>query len=182
MSPTAIRRLLHASSALVLLLHFFGSPDLLRNGLMCCAALAVILDLLRVTRPAFGVVITGLVPVFRASESTRLSGATWLSVGYALASWFPHPAVTAGIMVGAFADPAASWAGSTIAKPTTKKTWVGSGAAAVVAAVVLLTTGISLIAVVSGAAAAMVLERWSGPLNDNLVVAPGVALTVWLFL
>ena len=182
MSSATVRRLLHASSALVLLPIFFGSPDIVRNGLMGCAALAVMLDSLRVTRPAFGAFIVDLVPVFRASESTKLSGATWLCIGYALASWFPHPAVTAGILAGAFADPAASWAGSTVANPSTKKTWVGSGAAAVVAAVVLLTTGIPLVAVVGGAAAAMVLERWSGPLNDNLVVAPGVALLIWLFL
>lgn len=149
---------------------------------MGCAALAVILDSLRVKRPAFGLFISGLVPVFRASESTRLSGATWLCFGYALAAWLPHPAVTAGILAGAFADPAASCAGSMVAKPSDKKTWIGSGAAAAVAAAVLFTTGIPLIAIIGGAVSAMALERWSGPLNDNLVVAPGVALIVWLLL
>ena len=182
MSGAAFRRLLHTSSALVLLLHYFGSPILLRNGLLGGAALAVILDCLRVMRPSVGAFISGLVPVFRASESTRLSGATWLAIGYSLAAWIPHPAATAGILAGAFADPAASWTGSTVAKPSAKKTWVGSGAAAVVAAVALFTTGIPAPAVVCGAAAAMALERWSGPLNDNLVVAPGVAIVVWLFL
>ena len=182
MTSATVRRLLHVSSALVLLLLFFGSPALLRYGLMGCAAVAVVLDSLRVTKPAFGAFVTGLVPVFRPSESTRLSGATWLCVGYAAAAWFPHPAVTAGILSGAFADPAASWVGSTVATSSTKKTWVGSGAAAVVAAAVLLATGIPLIVVIGGAAAAMILERWSGPLNDNLGVAPGVALIVWLFL
>ncbi len=182
MSPAAVRRLLHASSALVLLLHYFGSPVLLRNGLMGCAALAVVLDSMRVMRPAFGAFVAGLVPVFRASESTGLSGATWLCLGYAFASWFPMPAVTAGVLAGAFADPAASWAGSMVAKPSPKKTWVGSGAAAIVAAVALFTTGIPLIVVVGGAVGAMALERWSGPLNDNLVLAPGVALIVWLSL
>jgi hypothetical protein len=42
--------------------------------------------------------------------------------------------------------------------------------------------GIPLVAVVGGAVGAMALERWSGPLNDNLVVAPGAALIVWLLL
>ena len=182
MSPATVRRLLHACSASLLLLQYFGSPLLLRNGLMGCAALAVALDSLRLAKPAFGAFIAGWVPVFRASESTRLSGATWLSVGYALAAWFPHPAAIAGILAGAFSDPAASWAGSMVAKPSNKKTWVGSGAAATAAAVVLLVMGIPLVAVVGGAVAAMVFERWSGPLNDNLVVAPGVALVVWLFL
>ena len=182
MNAAVARRLLHASSSLVLLLHFFGSQELLRNGLIGCAALAVILDSLRVVRPAFGAFVFGLVPVFRASESTRLSGATWLCFGYALAAWFPHPAVTAGILAGALADPAASWAGSTVAKPSTNKTWVGSGTAAAVAAVALFVLGIPLVAVVGGAVATMALERWSGPLNDNLVVAPGAALIVWLLL
>ena len=63
-----------------------------------------------------------------------------------------------------------------------KKTWVGSGAAAVVAAFVLLPTGIPIFAVIAGAVAAMALERWPGPLNDNLTVAPGVALVVWILL
>jgi dolichol kinase len=182
MNPSAVRRLLHASSALVLFLFFFGSPELLRNGLMGCAAGAVILDSLRVTRPAFGAFFTGLVPVFRTSESTRLSGATWLCIGYALAAWFPHPAVTAGILTGALADPAASWAGTTFSKPSTKKTWIGSGAAALAAALVLLTIGFPLIVVGGGAVVAMALERWPGPLNDNLVVAPGVALFAWFLL
>jgi dolichol kinase len=88
----------------------------------------------------------------------------------------------AGILTGAFADPAASMAGSMVAKPSDRKTWVGSGAAAVVAAAVLFVIGVPNIAVVGGALAAMALERWSGPLNDNLVVAPGVALIVWLLL
>jgi len=182
MNTAMVRRLLHASSALVLLLHFLGSQDILRYGLVVCVAVAILLDSLRVSRPAFGAFVLRLVPVFRPSESTRLSGATWLVVGFALAAWFPHPASTAGILAGAIADPAASWAGSAGGKPSTAKTWVGSGAAAVVALVVLLAMGIPIAAGIGGAAAAMVLERWPGPLNDNLVVAPGVALFVWLLL
>jgi len=132
--------------------------------------------------PAFNAFITGLVPVFRATESTKISGATWLSVGYALASWFPHPAMTAGILAGAFADPAASWAGSKLSRSSLKKTWVGSGVALAVAAMVVFSVVTSWNATVAGAVAAMVLERWSRPLNDNLVIAPGTALVVWLIL
>ena len=182
MSHTAVRRLLHASSALVLLLVLNDSLDLLRYALMGGAVLVVAFDSVRLMKPAFGGFVTRLVPVFRTSESSKLSGASWLSIGYARAAWLPHPAATAGILAGAFADPAASWAGSTVAEPSRKKTWIGSGAAALVAALVLLSTGISLVAVVGGAAAAMALERWSGPFDDNLVVAPGVALVVWLLL
>ena len=55
-----------------------------------------------------------------------------------------------------------------------------SAAAAVVTVLVLLLIGIPIGAAGAGALAAMVLERWPGPLDDNLVVAPGVALIVWL--
>jgi len=182
MSPAAIRRLLHSASALVLLFAHFGSADLLRYTLAAGAVIAVILDSIRVNRPALGAFVAKLVPVFRASESNKLSGATWLCIGYGFAAWFPLPAAMAGILAGAFADPAASLAGSMVVRQGEKKTWVGSGAAAVVAAFVLLPTGIPIFAVIAGAVAAMALERWPGPLNDNLTVAPGVALVVWILL
>ena len=60
------------------------------------------------------------------------------------------------------------------------KTWIGSVAAAIVSAIALALIGIPVTAVVCGAVAASSLERWPGPFNDNLVVAPGVALAVWL--
>jgi dolichol kinase len=92
------------------------------------------------------------------------------------------PAATVGILAGAFADPAASLVGSKYGGDGVKKCWAGSAAAASVAAIVLLLVGIPLIPAIAGALTAMVLERWSGPLNDNLVVPPGVALVVLLLL
>ncbi len=182
MNGPALRRLIHASSALVLLLAHFGSVDLFRYTLAAGALLALVLDSLRLTRPAFGVFLGTFLPVFRVSEAKKLSGATWLSLGYAAAAWFPLPAATAGVLVGALADPAASLAGSKVARQGVQKTWVGSVAAAVTAALVILLAGFAIPAAVCGALAAMALERWSSPLNDNLVVAPGVALVVWLLL
>lgn len=180
MSPSSIRRVIHVGSALVLLLAHFGSFAMLRYSLATGAVVALLLDLLRLSRPAFGLFVINLVPVFRESESRRLSGATWLCIGYAAAAWFPQPAATAGILVGAFADPAASLVGSTVAAEGGRKTWAGSGAAAVVAALVLLSVGIPPVTALIGSVVAMALERWSGLLNDNLVVPPGVALTVLL--
>ncbi len=182
MSPAAIRRLLHVMSALVLLFVFFGSVLLLRYALAAGAVLAVTLDYIRLTKPAFGKFLGSLVPVFRTSESDKPSGATWLCIGYAAAAWCPLPAAMAGILAGALADPAASLAGSMVEGRGRKKTWVGSGAAALVAALVLLAMGIPTATAVAGAVAAMALERWPGPLNDNVTVAPGVALVVWLLL
>ncbi len=180
MKPAAVRRLLHASTAAILLVAFFGSVGLLRYTLAGLAAIALLLDCLRVSRPAVGSLFRRLVPVFRGSEAHRLSGATWLCIGYAAAAWCPLPAATAGILAGAFADPAASLVGSAFNREGLKKTWAGSAAAAVVAVLVLLPIGIQIGAVLAGALAAMVLERWPGPLDDNLVVAPGVALVVLL--
>jgi dolichol kinase len=180
MKPASIRRPLHASTASILLLAHFGSVELLRYALAGCAAIALLVDFLRVSRPALGSFFNNLVPVFRASESKQLSGATWLCIGYAAAAWYPLPAATAGILAGAFADPAASLAGSVFGAEGVKKTWVGSATAAVVAGLVLLPIGVPIVAVLAGAFTAMVLERWPGPLNDNLVVPPGVALVVWL--
>lgn len=187
MSYPNLRRLLHASSALVILTVPFGSEAVLRFVLLGGAVLAISLDSLRVAMPAFGKRVVSLVPVFREPEANSLSGATWLSIGFALAAWFPYPASVAGILVGALADPAASLIGSRYGKAA-EKTWSGSFAAAIVAAAaigavaVFNSTSIPWIAVLLGAAAATVLERWSGKLNDNLLVAPGTALVVWLII
>jgi dolichol kinase len=98
----------------------------------------------------------------------------WLAVGYAAASWFPAPAPAAGILVGALADPAAAFGGALIGS-TDKKTWVGT--------VVHFGVGVALlralpgpwhVAVVAALAGALV-ERWSGPLNDNATVPLAVA-------
>jgi dolichol kinase len=48
------------------------------------------------------------------------------------------------------------------------------------AAAVLAALGLSLRSVAAGSLAAAVLERWSRPLDDNLVIAPGVAAVVWI--
>jgi dolichol kinase len=182
MNPAAIRRTIHASSASVLLLAYLGSVDLLRFSLIAGMAIALPLEYMRLRYPAVGGCLNSLVPVFRASESNGVSGATWLCVGYAAASWCPLPAATSGILVGALADPAASLFGSMFNSKGVGKTWAGSAAAAATATLVLLPLGIPLVAVIAGAVAAMVLERWPGPLNDNLTVPIGVSLVVWCIL
>jgi len=182
MNTAALRRLLHAGSALVLLLTLFDSEVVLRLVLVGVAVVAVLADTLRIKVAAVRDWLVRVVPVFRSTESETLCGATWLAVGYALASWAPVPAGAAGILVGALADPAASWAGSLAKSEPGRKTWTGSAAAAIVAAAAIALLGIPLVAVVLGALTAATLERWPGPFDDNLVVAPGTALVVWLVL
>ena len=179
MKGPALRRLLHAGSAAVLLIPLLADWGQLRSVLVAVAVVAVIGDVARIKLPKLSRRLATWVPVFRSGETGRLCGATWLSLGYALAAWFPPIAPAAGILVSALADPAASLVGGW-ASPSVGKTVSGSVAALVTALVVLATLGLPWPAVVSGAAVGALLERWPGLCSDNLVVAPGVACVVWL--
>ena len=179
MTPARLRQIIHVSSAALLLGVPLGSWDFLRATLMAVAVLALAVDAVRISIPGVHQRLCDWIPVFRPEESRRLSGAAWLFLGYGIAGWFPPPAPAAGVLVGALADPVASLAGSSAAVPG-RKTWRGTGAAAVTAAGVLWLLGIPWPAIVAGAGAAALLERWPGPFNDNLVVAPAVALAVWV--
>jgi dolichol kinase len=176
--------LIHASTALVIVVGLVWGWRAFRDLMTLTATLAVVVETARITTP-LGKRLESWIPVFRPGERRRPSGAFWLALGYALAAWFPAPASVAGILCGALADPAAAWAGASRkgranAPPAGPKTWVGSSAAAATGCLVLLLTGFgplqALLAAVGGAA----LERWSRPLDDNLVIAPGVAALVWL--
>jgi len=176
--PT-LRRVLHVGSGALLFAIPLGSWSLLRGALAALVFVALIIDAARITSPRFGSRVANLVPVFRAHESSRLSGATWLSMGYLLAAAFPEPAPVAGILVSALADPAASLAGGW-GRKSAEKTLRGSLTALVVATGILTALQLPLLAVLGGACTGAVLERWSGHFDDNLVVAPGVTLIVWL--
>jgi len=179
MTGPALRRLLHVASVAVVLAVPLGSGATLQYVLAALAVVAVSFDTARIGAPAFKERLEKLLPVFRSAEATRLSGATWLCVGYAVAALFPLPASVAGIAAGAVSDPAASWVGS-LGAAVGRKTWWGSAAAWLAAAALLAPFGLGFPGVLGGATVAAILERWPGPCDDNLLVAPGVALTVWL--
>jgi dolichol kinase len=105
-----LRRLLHAATAALLLLSLH-SLTALRIGTLVVATAAFGLELARLRSPAVRQRLARLFPVFRPRETTRLSGAAWLALGYAVAAWFPPPGPAAGILAGALADPAGSWIG-----------------------------------------------------------------------
>jgi dolichol kinase len=178
-SGPAVRRLIHAATASVLLLVPLTSWMFLRAALVVAAIVAVILEIARLRSTHFRRILTRLVPVFREHEGSRPSGAMWLVVGYALAALTPAPAPVAGLLVGALADPAASWAGSTWSRGV-GKTVAGSAAHFAVAAAVLYGVGCSWAAVAVGASLATAIERWPLGLDDNLLVAPLTALTAAL--
>jgi dolichol kinase len=178
MSGPGLRRALHAASAAVLLpaLH---SPAALRVGLVWLAGLAALSEFARFASPRVRRRMEALVPVFRPRETDRVNGAVWLAFGYALAAWLAMPAPVIGVLAGALADPAAALAGTRWGGGG-RKSWAGSGVALLVIVVVALAVGARPIAALAAGLVGAALERWSGPIDDNLVLAPGVAVTVAL--
>ena len=179
MNSSALRRTIHASTAVLVLLGELAGWDLLRLWLSGLAVAATAIETLRLRVESFASLLASAVPAFRPEESRRPSGAFWLLIGYAGASWVPVPGPAAGILAAALADPVAAVAGGRWGGGA-RKSLIGTGAVLVVCAVVFVALGLSPQAVVAGAIAAAALERWSGPLDDNLVLAPGTAATVWL--
>jgi dolichol kinase len=174
----ARRRLIHASTSLVLLVGLIGGWSLLRVVATLVVPVAAALESWRILSPR-GDVLRRLVPVYRPAEAARPSGAFWLSVGYAAALWFPMPGAAAGVLAGAIADPVASAVGSRWGGSVGTKTWVGTAGAFCVTFGACLLVGLPWFVAVVAALVGAGLERWSGPFDDNLLLAPGVAATIW---
>jgi dolichol kinase len=173
--------LLHLSSGAMVLLVPVTSWLVLRVVLVCGAVLAALVEAVRLRVPGVAGLLRTAVPVYRARERTRPSGAMWLAVGYALAAFADPPAPAAGILVAACADPAAALVGSRGARgPVMGKTIHGTAVHWLVAAIVLGILGWSWTAVVIGASVASAVERWPLGLDDNLLVPPATAFAVML--
>ncbi len=178
MKPGSLRPALHASTAF-LLLTLLGSAHLLRAALLAAGLAAVMFEVLRLGLSPVRDFTARLVPVFRPQEARRPSGAAWLFLGYALSAWLPPPATVSAVLAGALADPAAAVVGMRLGGGLAKS-WPGTFAAFAVATAALWWIGdIHFLAALVAGAVAAVLERWPGPLDDNLLIAPGVGLTVW---
>jgi dolichol kinase len=173
-----LRPALHAGTALILLTAL-ESERTFRAALVAAGLVAVVFEALRLRFPPVRELAARLVPVFRPREAGRPSGAGWLCLGYALCAWMPLPASVSAVLAGALADPAAAVVGSRFGRGR-PKSWPGSLAAFVTAMVALrVVVDLHLPAVVLAALVAALLERWPGPFDDNLLMAPGVGLTVW---
>ena len=155
------------------------SPAALRLGTLYLAVTAVVLEILRLRVPAVGRGLAAVVPVYREREQERPSGAMWLSIGYAVAAWMPPHAAVAGILAGGLADPAGAVGGSRLGRGA-RKSLPGSLAVTVTALLAVRAAGLPWAAAAGAAATAAVVERWAGPLDDNLVIAPAVSLAVLL--
>lgn len=172
------RPLLHASTAL-LLAALLDSWRLFRGVLVATGIAAVLFEAARLHWPAVAAWAARTVPVFRPGEGRKPSGAGWLFLGYALAAWFPPPAPAAAVLAGALADPAAAVIGRRFGAAGARKSWPGTATAFLVAAAAVWVWGAAPPAGLLAGAVAAALERWPGPFDDNLLVAPGVGLVVW---
>ena len=179
MTGSGLRRLIHAATVLLLVVPIVASWDLFRGILIAGTMIGLVLETVRIKVQTVQAPLARFSPLFRSGEVNRLSGAWWLCLGYCVAAWVPQPGAAAGILVGALADPAASLVGSARGRPS-PKTAHGSGAAFAVAMLALAPMGLPWTAVIGGALVGTALERWSGPIDDNLLIAPGVASAVWL--
>jgi dolichol kinase len=179
-TPRVLRSALHASTAL-LLLTLLDSWQLLKLTLLAAGATALVVETVRLSSPAVAGGLRRLVPVFRDAEGQRPSGAAWLFVAYALAAWLPPPASAAAVLAGALADPAAALVGGRWGAGVAKS-WPGTAAALAVGTAALLAWGLPVSAALAGGVLGAALERWPGPFDDNLLIAPGVGLVVWLLL
>ncbi len=180
MRGVGLRRLLHVGSSVLLVTPIVAGWDLLRALLIGGVLIGLVVETVRIREPRVQHQLARFFPLFKSDEANRPSGAWWLCFGYAIAVWVPQPGAAAGIMVGALADPAASLIGSTARSPAGTKTVRGSAGSAAVALLVLALFGLPWTAVLGGTMVATTLERWPGLLDDNLLIAPGVASTVWL--
>lgn len=174
-----LRRVLHAATASVLLVAEMVPRQQFRLVVWFIALVTILVDATRLRAPRFQRTLHRLIPVFRAGEARRPSGAVWLWLGYAVAALAQPAAARAGILVAAFADPAAATVGERFRGPT-QKSLEGTAAGLAVAAATLAALRLPWSAVVVGAVVATLLERWPGPFNDNLLIAPGVAATTAL--
>lgn len=179
MSPAAIRRAMHVAAAGLLLVAVLGSWELFRVTVFAIAALAAILETMRLSRPRFRDFLARQVPAFRPGERSHPSGALWLAFGLAAAVFFPPQAAVVGVLAGTLGDPAASLVGSRFGGGKSKS-WVGSLAAFGMITLSALACHVGWWAAPAAGLVGAALERWSPPLDDNLVVAPGVALVVRL--
>lgn len=174
MSPAALRRMLHMATASVAVLGLH-SPAALRTGTLGIALAAVLVEWGRLRWQPAARMLARLVPVYREQESRRPSGALWLAIGYAVAAWVPSPASMVGMLAGGLADPAGAAVGARWGRGE-RKSVPGTLAVGLTAAAAAVAAGLPVSAGLGSGVAAALLERWPGPFDDNLLLAPGVAV------
>jgi dolichol kinase len=188
--PEVSRKLLHLASAITpVTYHFVGRPIILAL-LGLCLAIAMAVEWLRRSNPAFGSVYrTAVGGLMRPREWTRLTGATYVLLGaFVSVALFPKPIAIAVLLIAAVSDSAAALVGLRFGRSRfLTKSLAGSTAFFVTALAILLWTfpdqrGVALIA----ALVATLFEAAPAPrlgyleLNDNIVVPTVTGLLICL--
>jgi dolichol kinase len=173
------RRTLHVASGGIGPLAAALGPRVASIGFAVLVAVAAAAEAARLTWPRAEATVTRLAGrLFRPAEAGRVSGASLLALGFALAWWlFPVGIAERAILVAAMADPMAATAGAQ-AGSVGHKSWEGTAACAVTAALVLLLTRVPLGTAAVAAVAAALAERvpWRGA--DNITVPVAVAVVL----
>ncbi len=179
MTSSSIRRVIHASTGLIIVVSEMD-PWVFRSVVWVAAVVFLAFDVFRINNAVLHDWISKRLPVFREREHQRISGASFLWLGYSITVLFPAPAVAVGILAAALADPAASLAGSMWGRGPGKSI-AGSAACFVVIGVGALAVGVDPRMALLGAVFGTLIERFSGQIDDNLVLGPGVAATILVF-
>jgi dolichol kinase len=188
--PSWLRKLMHLATAIVP-----AAGWLLSYWLSLALALALLLASLAVEGarrlwPWLNQLLWRLLPsVFRPWEGRRVLGVTWLALGMAATLLlYGQDAGGTAVLFLAWGDPVAEFVGRRWGRPGAAKTLVGSlgclAACLLAGFVGVGLGGLSVWAVLVGAVAATVFERWSFPPDDNvwMPVLSGLAISVveWL--
>ena len=179
------RRVFHAANGVfiaVALLFVLPSREAALLAAGSLLAVLLLLDLVRLRDPRANALFFRVFRVFASPrEVGRPASSTWYVVGILLALlFFPLSAVIPGVLVLAFADPAASVVGRRWGRrPLGKGSVEGSAVFAVVALLVLLPL-VPVHVAIAGALLAAVVEILPLGLDDNLTIPLTVGLVVFL--
>lgn len=178
------RKLIHLStSAAALLVWFFPRPAaLVILGTAVAASLGIEWGRanLRSVRYRF---LRHTRLMLRQVERRRLSGATWLAIGYFLTTLlFPKAIASTAILYGAVGDPVAGVVGKGFGRhqTSTGKSWEGFLAGAVTNFLIgIAIPGIGYRAAAVGAVAAATFEFLPGRIDDNIRTTVGGGASLW---
>jgi dolichol kinase len=182
------RRVFHAVNGVVLagIVLTQVLPWVALVGLLLLATLAALsLDLVRFGVPAVNrLFFRVLRPLASPREAEGIASSTWYLTGCLVAvAAFPREIAAGSILVLALADPAASWLGRRWGRRRLGRGSVqGSGVFFAVATAVLLPfvlTPAGIAGVLLAAAAATLVEAFSGPFDDNLLVPLVTGAVLW---
>lgn len=168
------RKLIHLAVALVPAAGWWFSHEVALALSAALFAASALVDLARRYCPWLNRLLLRLLPTtFRAWESRRVFGSTWLGLGLlATLLLFGRDAGGTAALFLIWGDPAAELVGRTFGMPGQPKTVAGSLGclvACVLAALVGVGLGgLPLGAALAGALVATLVERWSPPPDDNV--------------